>query len=140
MRSKMQSIRFSDDEFILLEKIAQSRSKKLSAFIRECCFAHIQNITEHEKLLASLKPEDSQEIQKTFFDALNNSNDAILKSIEKLQLDISQKFKLVDLIQRKMVFLFYLFNRELPPEVYGEMERAANRRTKYFFEDVDLAK
>ena len=136
MRSKMQSIRFSDDEFILLEKIAQSRSKKLSAFIRECCFAHIQNITEHEKLLASLKPEDSQEIQKTFFDALNNSNDAILKSIEKLQLDMSQKFKLVDMIQRKIVWLHYFFNREVPPEDYGKMERSANKRTQSFFENV----
>jgi uncharacterized protein (DUF1778 family) len=133
----MQSIRFSDDEFIMLEKIAQSRGKKLSAFIRECCFAHIQNITEHEKLLASLKPEDSQEIQKTFFDALNNSNDAVLKSIEKLQLDMAQKFTLVDLIQRKMVWLYYFFNREVPPEEYGEKERSANRRTRIFFEDVN---
>ena len=137
MRSKMQSIRFSDDEFILLEKIAQSRSKKLSAFIRECCFAHIQNITEHEKLLASLKPEDSQEIQKTFFDALNNTNDAVLKSIEKLQLDMAQKFKLVDMLQRKIVYLHYFFNREVPPEDYGMFERSANKRTKLFLENID---
>jgi len=137
MRSKMQSIRFSDDEFIVLEKIAQSRSKKLSAFIRECCFAHIQNITEHEKLLASLKPEDSQEIQKTFFDALNNTNDAVLKSIEKLQLDMSQKFKLVDMIQRKMVYLHFFFNRDVPPEDYSQAERSANKRTKIYLEDID---
>ena len=68
-------------------------------------FCHIQNITEHEKLLKSLKPENPKEIQKTFFDALNNSNDAVLKSIEKLQLDMSQKFKLVDMLQRKIVWL-----------------------------------
>ena len=140
MRSKMQSIRFSDDEFIVLEKIAQSRGKKLSAFIRECCFVHIQNITEHEKLLASLNPEDSQEIQKTFFDALNNSNDAVLKSIEKLQLDVAQKFKLVDMIQRKMIWLFFFFNREVPPEDYGKMERSAIKRTRTFFEDIDFIK
>jgi ribonuclease HII len=133
----MQSIRFSYDEFIVLEKIAQSRSKKLSAFIRECCFAHIQNITEHEKLLASLKPEDSQEIQKTFFDALNNTNDAVLKSIEKLQLDMAQKFKLVDMLQRKIVYLHYFFNREVPPEDYGMFERSANKRTKLLLENID---
>ena len=137
MRSNMQSIRFSEEEYFALKSFAKERNMKLSSLVRECCFAHIHNITDHEQLLKALKLENPDEIQKTFFDALNNTNDAVLKSIEKLQLDMSQKFELVDLIQRKMVFLYYFFNREVPPEDYGEFERSANRRTKSYLEHID---
>ena len=137
MRSRMQSIRFSEEEYFALENFAKDRNMKLSSLVRECCFAHIQNITDHEKLLKALKPENPEEIQKTFFDALNNTNDAVLKSIEKLQLDVAQKFKLVDMLQRKIVWLQYFFNREVPPEDYGEFERSANRRTKSYLEHID---
>ena len=78
-KSRMQSIRLSEEELSVLKQIAQIKGKKLSALIREYCFAYLNNLVEHEKLVESIKPEDPNEFQKTFFDVLNNSNDAVLK-------------------------------------------------------------
>jgi len=137
MRSKMQSIRLSEEEYSVIRNIAKTKNMKVSTFIRDCFFAYLHNMTEHEKLLEALKPEDPKEFQKTFFDVLNNSNDAVLKSLEKIQIDISKKSYLLDKLQRQSIFLHFLFNREIFEEDIEKVENSANRRTKEFLEDFE---
>jgi hypothetical protein len=136
-KPRMQSIRFSEEDYILLREIAKTKDKKFSTLIRDCCFAYLQNNVEHEHLLNALQPEDPKEFQKTFFDVLNNSNDAVLKSVEKFHSDMLIKFNLIDRLLRKVIYLQFLHSRELSEEDYGNQAKSAKRRIREFLEDID---
>ena len=136
-KTKMQSIRFIEDDYFVLQNIAKSKGKKFSTLIRECCIAYLRNSCEHEDLLDSLKPEDPEELQKTFFDALNNSNTVVLKTLENLQKEISKNFELLELLQRKAIYLQFYISQAIPLDNFHERDEFAKRWTKDFLDDID---
>jgi len=136
-KTKMQSIRFFEDDYFVLRNVANAKGKKFSTLVRECCIAYLLNSAEHEGLIDSLKPEDPKEIQKTFFDALNNSNTVVLKTLENLQIEIFRKLELLDLLERKAIYLQFFISQANPDENYVERNKFAKKWTKDFLEDID---
>jgi len=129
-------VRFSEEEYQAVKSIAEVKDKSISTLVRQSAIMYLQNFAEHENLFSKLKTGDPQETTQTIFDVLTKHTDTMDKSIKKLEDQMLKKFDLLDVLARKQIFQFFLHNRELTPEVYGEMERAANRRTKAFLEDV----
>jgi hypothetical protein len=133
----MVNLRLTEEEQSVLKHIAKNKNQKVSALVRESCFAQLHNLGEHDKLLGSLKPEDPEETQKTFFDVLNKSSDSILKSLEKLHLDILEEFKFLEKLQRKGIYLQFYLTRETPQEEHAQRAKYAVRQTSEYLEEID---
>ena len=41
-KTKMQSIRFLEDDYFVLQNIAKIKGKKFSTLVRECCIAYLR--------------------------------------------------------------------------------------------------
>ena len=130
------SVRFNEEEFKAISVYAQSRDKKLGTLVRETCLAYLQNFAEHEELFKKINTEDPMKAEQTIFDVLNKHTDTIDKTLKKVEEEINKKLELLDILQRKQLHQFLLYNRELPAEEYGRLEKAANRRIKVILEDV----
>ena len=84
-----------------------------------------------------LKVKNPEEVQETIFDIINKSNEAVLKSLEKLQVEISKKLELLDVLQRKNIFLQFFHSRETPGEDFPKQDKFARTQIKAFLEDID---
>ena len=76
-------------------------------------------------------------MQETIFDIINKSNEAVLKSLESIHLDISDKFKILEKLQRKNIYLQFYLSRETPQEEHAERAKSAAKRTNEFLEEID---
>ena len=130
------SVRFSEEEYNILKSYAALKDKKVSTLVRQSCIAYLQNFAEHDNLFNKIKTEDPQEVQQTIFDVLNKHTEIIDKSLKNLETELGKKLEIIDILQRKEIFLQLLHNRELPADEYGKLEKAANRRIKVLLEDV----
>jgi hypothetical protein len=131
------NIRFSKKEHDVIKTLAEEKGKKFATFVRESCFAHIHNLTEHDKLLADLKVENPEAVQETIFDIINKSNEAVLKSLENIHLDVLNKLKLLEKLQRKNIYLQFYLSRETPQEDHAQQAQSATRRTNEYLEEID---
>ena len=136
LRSLQLAIRLSPEELTAIKSIAELQGKKCATLIRESCLAYLRNFSEHEHLFDQIKSADPQEVEQTIFDVLNRNTETIDKSLKNLEVEMLKKFDLIDVLERKAIFLHYFFNREVGDEDYAKLEKSANRRTKVFLEDV----
>jgi hypothetical protein len=102
--------------------------------IRECCLAYLQNAGEHERLMASLVPEDPKEIQKTFFDTLNQNNDAMITLMNQFGGETIKNQKEIDLLLRRVLYIvFYYSNVQFGGPDHDNRAKFARERLAKFF-------
>ena len=131
------TVRFPKEEYAILQGIADSKNLNVSVLIRDCTLAHLQNTADHEELIESLGSKDPEKVQKNFFDILNRSNEAILKTMINNASSVMKKLQTQDALLRELMYLIMYFNREVPMEEKDARQKSALQRLKLYLEDFD---
>ena len=139
-KSVSHSIRFSEGEYLTLKAIAEDKNIQFSSLVRDSCMAHIKNMNDHEELMTNLEPENPQNVQKSFFDALNNNNEVVLKTLHNYIDQTRKKQELLDELIRKVMYLLMYFNREVPDNEKAVRVTMAKKRLEAFLKSFDEKK
>lgn len=136
-KSVCHSIRFSEGEYLTLKAIADDKNIQFSSLVRDNCMAHIKNMNDQEELMTSLEPDDPQQVQKSFFDVLNNNNEVVLKTLQNYMEQTRKRLDLLDDLIRKVMYLQMYFNREVPDNEKSVRVTSANKRLAAFLKMYD---
>jgi hypothetical protein len=97
----------------------------------------LSNAAEHEELLGSFKSAKPEEIQKNFFDILNKSEEALLKTITNNNEMLRRKIEFHEKLIRGLMFLVIYFNREMDDAEKEGRAANAKKRLKAFIQSLE---